>query len=109
MDRTIRSLLLAFCVAVSGTASAGDTLLIQRVQEEPGNLPARGLRMADVEARYGAPAERLDRRGGQKRAWPAIDRWVYPAFTVYFEHGRVIDAVANKAGADEIGPKPAAR
>ena len=109
MDRSIRSRLLAFCVAVSGTASAGDTLLIQRVQEEPGNLPARGLRMADVEARYGAPAERLDRRGGQKRAWPAIDRWVYPAFTVYFEQGRVIDAVANKAGADEIGPKPAAR
>ncbi len=109
MDRTLRSLLLAFCVAVSGTASAGDTLLIQRVQEEPGNLPARGLRMADVEARYGAPTERLDRRGGQKRAWPAIDRWVYPAFTVYFEQGRVIDAVANKARADEIGPKPAAR
>ena len=109
MDRTLRSLLLALCVAVSGTASAGDTLLIQRVQEEPGNLPARGLRMADVEARYGAPAERLDRRGGQKRAWPAIVRWVYPAFTVYFEQGRVIDAVANKAGADEIGPKPAAR
>ena len=109
MDRTLRSLLLAFCVAVSGTASAGDTLLIQRVQEEPGNLPARGLRMADVEARYGAPAERLDRRGGQKRAWPAIDRWVYPTFTVYFEHGRVIDAVANKVSADEIGPKPASR
>ena len=109
MDRLFRSLLLALCVAASGTAVAGDTLLIQRVQEEPGNLPARGLRMADVEARYGAPAERLDRRGGQKRAWPAIDRWVYPAFTVYFEQGRVIDAVANKAGADEIGPKPAAR
>ena len=109
MDRPFRSLLLALCVAASGTAAAGDTLLIQRVQEEPGNLPARGLRMADVEARYGAPAERLDRRGGQKRAWPAIDRWVYPAFTVYFEHGRVIDAVANKASADEIGPKPASR
>ena len=43
------------------------------------------------------------------RLGPAIDRWVYPAFTVYFEQGRVIDAVANKAGADEIGPKPAAR
>ena len=109
MDRTIRSLLLAFCVAVSGTASAGDTLLIQRVQEEPGNLPARGLRMADVEARYGAPAERLDRRGGQKRAWPTINRWSYPAFTVYFERSKVIDVVMNKADADEIGPKPAVR
>ena len=109
MDRLFRSLLIALCVAASGTAVAGDTLLIQRVQEEPGNLPARGLRAAEVEARFGAPAERLERRGGQKRAWPAIDRWVYPAFTVYFEHGRVIDAVANKAGADEIGPKPASR
>ena len=109
MDRLFRSLLLALCVAASGTAAAGDTLLIQRVQEEPGNLPARGLRAADVEARFGAPSERLERRGGQKRAWPAIDRWVYPAFTVYFEHGRVIDAVANKASADEIGPKPASR
>lgn len=109
MRRTSRVLIPALLAAASGIASAGDTLLIQRVQQETGNLPARGLRMAQVEAQYGAPAERLDRRGGQKRAWPIIDRWVYPAFTVYFEKGRVIDAVANKAGADEIGPKPAAR
>lgn len=109
MDRLFRSLLLTLCIATSGTAAAGDTLLIQRVQEEPGNLPARGLRMAEVEARFGAPSERLERRGGQKQAWPAIDRWVYPAFTVYFERGRVIDAVVNKASADEVGPKPAAR
>lgn len=109
MRRTSRTLVLALLATVSGIACAGDTLLIQRVQEETGNLPMRGLRMAQVEARFGAPAERLDRRGGQKQAWPVIDRWVYPAFTVYFEKGRVIDAVANKAGADEIGPKPAAR
>lgn len=109
MDRLFRSLLLTLCIAAPGAATAGDTLLIQRVQEAPGNLPARGLRMADVEARFGAPSERLERRGGQKRAWPAIDRWVYPAFTVYFERGRVIDAVVNKARADEIGPKPAGR
>jgi len=109
MRRTSRTLVLALLATASGIACAGDTLLIQRVQEEPGSLPARGLRMAQVEARYGAPAERLDRRGGQKRAWPVINRWVYPAFTVYFEKGRVIDAVANKSGADEIGPKPATR
>lgn len=109
MTRTSRSLLLAALAAVSGTASAGDTLLIERVQEAPANLPARGLRMAQVEAKYGAPGERLDPRGGQKRAWPTIERWVYPAFTVYFEKGRVIDAVINKSGDDEIGPKPAER
>ena len=84
----------------------GDTLLVERVQAEPGNLPARGLTMAQVEARYGAPAQRLDPRGGQKRDWPTIHRWVYAGYTVYFERTRVIDVVLNKADAGEIGPKP---
>ena len=109
MDRTIRSLLLAFCVAVSGTASAGDTLLIQRVQEEPGNLPTRGMSMAQVEAKFGAPGERLEPRGGQRRDWPAINRWVYPDFVVYFEKNKVIDVVARQASPGEVGPKPPIR
>lgn len=88
----------------------GDVLLVDRVrQENSAALPARGMTMAQVQARYGAPADRLDPRGGQTRAWPTINRWRYPAFTVYFEKSRVIDAVANQASADEIGPKPAIR
>lgn len=84
-----------------------DTLLIERVQEENKSaMPTRGQTMAQVEARYGAPANKLDPRGGQKRQWPTINRWVYPAFTVYFEKSRVIDVVANKADDQEIGPKP---
>ena len=55
---------------------------------------------------FGEPAERLDPRGGQKHQWPTINRWNYPAFTVYFEKNKVIDAVAKKADAEEIGPKP---
>ncbi|MBB1087634.1 hypothetical protein H4F99_03925 [Lysobacter sp. SG-8] len=97
---------LTVLAALSGAASA-DTLLIERVQEtESAALPARGMTMQQVEARFGAPSQRMDPRGGQKRQWPTINRWVYPAFTVYFEKNRVIDAVANQAGADEIGPKP---
>lgn len=89
---------------------AAETLLVQRVAEEANiALPARGLTMAQVESRFGAPAERLDPRGGQSRNWPVIHRWVYPEFTVYFEKSRVIDAVVNRAGADEVGPKPAIR
>lgn len=84
----------------------GDTLLIQRVQAEPGDLPSRGMSMTQVEAKFGAPSERLDPRGGQKRDWPTINRWTYPTFTVYFEHSRVIDVVMTKASPDEIGPKP---
>ena len=97
--------------SAAGTAVAqGDVLLIERVQQEnAAALPARGMTMAEVQARFGAPTDRLDPRGGQKRAWPTINRWRYPAFTVYFEKSRVIDAVANQAFADEIGPKPAIR
>ena len=72
-------------------------------------MPARVASVAEVEKRFGAPSERLDPAGGQKRQWPTIQRWVYPAFTVYFEKGRVIDAVANKAAPTEVGPKPAIR
>ena len=119
MNRLSRSILLNLAATVallgfSGAALAqdrsvvGDTLLIERVQEEPGNLPRRGMSMAQVEARYGVPSERMDPRGGQKRVWPTINRWVYPSFTVYFERTKVIDVVMTKADPGEIGPKPPA-
>ena len=107
--------LALFAVALAGvsvSASAqdrqvvGDTLLSERVQEEPANLPNRGMSMAQVEARFGVPSERLDPRGGQKHAWPTINRWMYPGFTVYFERNKVIDVVMIKADQNEIGPKP---
>jgi hypothetical protein len=108
MNRLRTASLLALFV-LAGTASA-ETLLIDRVQQEnKAALPARGMTMAQVEARFGAPADRLDPRGGQKRQWPTINRWSYPGFTVYFEKNKVIDAVANKADETEIGPKPAIR
>ncbi|HVI26580.1 MAG TPA: hypothetical protein VM576_10395 [Xanthomonadaceae bacterium] len=108
--RTTSVVLLALLATAASAAASADTLLVQRVQEEQSmTLPARGMTMAQVEARFGAPASRLEPRGGQKRAWPTINRWSYPAFTVYFEKNRVIDAVANKAGEDEVGPKPAVR
>lgn len=93
---------LAFAVPV-----AAETLLIERVgAEAAGSAPTRGQSMAQVEARFGAPSQRLDPRGGQKSQWPTINRWVYPAFTVYFEKNTVIDVVVNAASAEEIGPKP---
>jgi hypothetical protein len=98
------SLMLAFAVPASA-----ETLLVERVAQEKGALPARGASMADVRARFGEPASRMEPAGGQKRQWPTIHRWVYPTFTVYFERSRVIDAVANKADATEVGPKPPIR
>ena len=112
MDRRSRlpaALALPLLVALAGTAGA-ETLLVERVQAEPeAALPDRGLSMAQVQARFGEPAARLDPRGGQKAQWPVINRWTYPAFTVYFERDRVIDAVANRASAGETGPLPPVR
>ncbi len=98
-------------LAVLACASAhADTLLIDRSQEKPATaLPIRGQSMQEVQSRFGDPSERLDPRGGQKRQWPTINRWVYPQFTVYFEKQKVIDVVANKADANEVGPKPPIR
>jgi hypothetical protein len=107
MSRLSRATLFV-ALLVSGSLQA-ETLLVERVREEPTALPGRGMSMADVQARYGQPTDRLEPRGGQKRQWPTIHRWAYPAFTVYFERSRVIDVVANRAGADEIGPKPPIR
>ena len=98
----------AALLAFAGHAVA-DTLLIDRVQREATAMPARGMSMSEVESRFGAPSQRMDPRGGQKRQWPTIHRWVYPAFTVYFENSRVIDAVANQATPGETGPKPPIR
>jgi hypothetical protein len=103
-----RKILIALLLAAPFAVQA-ETLLVERVAQEAGALPARGATMAQVQARFGQPASRLEPAGGQKRQWPTIHRWSYPTFTVYFERSRVIDAVANKAGASEIGPKPPIR
>ena len=106
VNARLAALPLLALLVLSGTATA-ETLLIERVQQEnPAALPDRGQTMAQIEASYGAPSARMDPRGGQKSQWPTINRWVYPAFTVYFERERVIDVVANKADATEVGPKP---
>ena len=110
MNRTFATTALAaalVCAAAFAPATQAETLLIDRVAAEKElPLPTRGLSMADIEARYGAPEERLDPRGGQQPQWPVINRWVYPSFIVYFEKDKVIDVVARKATAMETGPKP---
>ena len=103
----LRHLALAALLAPAFAASA-DTLLVERAQT-PTVAELRGQTMAQVQARYGAPVERLDPRGGQKRQWPTINRWRYPNFIVYFEKSRVIDVVAIQATPSEAGPLPPIR
>jgi hypothetical protein len=102
-----RSLILLFALAAFAGASLAhaEVLLMDRVKQERGmNAPARGMTMAQVEARFGAPTSKLDPRGGDTKLHPTINRWVYPGYTVYFERERVINSVMNK-GPNEIGLK----
>ncbi len=78
---------LGFVTAQGQTASAS----YSRAQVD---VPSRGLTMAQVEQRYGAPTNRIAAVGQ-----PPISRWVYPAFVVYFEHNLVIHAVASQVTA----------
>jgi len=108
---TRNAAVIGFAVLLaSGAAFAQDAApAATQAPAEQTQRAVEGMSMQDVEARYGAPASKQDPRGGQKRAWPTINRWTYANFTVYFEKNRVIDAVANKADANEVGPKPAIR
>jgi hypothetical protein len=89
--------------AAISTAQA-DTLLVQRVSKEAPATPRRGSTMSSVEAQFGQPSKKHAAVGR-----PPITRWDYPAFSVYFEHSHVIDAVATKASDSEMGAKPVAQ
>ena len=53
------------------------------------------MSMTAVESAYGAPSQRHAAVGGDLPQHPPITRWDYPAFSVYFEHDRVVHAVAR--------------
>jgi hypothetical protein len=107
---TIKPFLTAIAVAivsasVAPSAHAGDTLLMQRVrQEQSMNLPKKGMSMAEVERRFGAPTSKLDSRGGGSRKQPVINRWMYPGYIVYFERSHVIHTVLNTPAGNNTNP-----
>jgi hypothetical protein len=83
-------------------SATADTLLIERAaQAKMANVPKKGMTMAQVEAKFGEPSEKVAAVGK-----PPISKWIYPLYTVYFEYKHVINSVLNKADAAEVGPKP---
>jgi hypothetical protein len=98
-DEFMRKALLAVvgvALGANGVISLAQTLQVPETASAAVALstPARGMSMADVEARYGAPAQRYAAVGQ-----PPITRWVYPSFVVYFEYSHVVHAVAVKVAA----------
>lgn len=91
--------LAAALLATSGMAAAeGD--VVQMPPAEPAmaethpiqvEMPVRGMTKNEVEAKFGAPSEKIPAVGE-----PPISRWVYPDYTVYFEKQYVIHSVINR-------------
>ncbi|MGH8173471.1 MAG: hypothetical protein ACREPX_09995 [Rhodanobacteraceae bacterium] len=88
---------LAASVMLASAVHA-DTLDMRSARTS-GSMPVRGLSMAQVEQRYGAPVEKLPTAGGDAPKHPPINRWRYNGYTVYFERNRVIHSVADSSAA----------
>lgn len=86
------------------TASAKKTHRHRRAAAdgyEGASMPTRGMSMAQVEKRFGAPSEKLSPAGGDAPRHPTINRWRYAGYTVYFERSRVIHSVVDEAPASK--------
>lgn len=91
LRQTALALLLAALLPFS--AAQADRLLIEKVERNrDARVPGNGITMEQVESRFGAPEARHSPVGD-----PPITRWVYPDFTVYFEHQLVINSVVHLA------------
>jgi len=101
MQTRILVALLCGCATTAGALA--ETIVVDdqvQVRQSPVERPKRGITMAQVEAHFGAPVARHPTVGK-----PPITRWDYPSFSVFFEHDRVIHAVATANAAP--APVPA--
>ena len=93
MTRTV----LAFMLAFVFQAANADVLLIEEVrQAERMNLPQNGISKADIEAKFGAPVQKLPAVGD-----PPISSWKYGKYSVYFEDDLVLFTVLHKGAVIE--------
>src|SRR5256885_94262 len=92
--RMMLAALLAACAA-AGAAGAETPVVNDQGQGRESQLDRqkRGSTMSEVEKHFGAPVARHPTVGGAPHQ-PPITRWDYNGFSVFFEHDRVIHAVA---------------
>ena len=92
-----RSGLVAALIAVSAASVQADVLLMDSIKAVPENSdagmqrPSRGASMTIVKGQCREPQSIKSAVGA-----PPISRWVYPDYTVYFEHDLVLNVVVHR-------------
>lgn len=81
----------AVLLTFGGIANAETVAMAGTSAQSTDGHPARGMTQQRVEAKYGSPVS-IQAAVGE----PPITRWVYQDFVVYFEHDKVIHAVAKR-------------
>jgi hypothetical protein len=86
--------ILVSVALLAATPALAETLATPPSATAAGDQPHRGSTMTTVESRYGEPTNRHAAVG-----IPAITRWDYPQFSVYFENDRVLHTVLARSAA----------
>ncbi len=92
----MRPILLALPLLLCGATFARADVLAFPADDEaatPVSKPQKGSSMQAVQQQFGAPEKKHAAVGGGSRHQPPITRWDYAGFSVFFEHGHVIDSV----------------
>ena len=97
MPKKLYALAIAALLAAAPAASA-DVLIIEKLEAPRPEMPTRGMTMARVESRFGAPLSVSGPIGE-----PPITRWDYDGFVVVFEHRHVVHSVQKR----DRPPRPA--
>ena len=85
-----RIVFIAFLLLMSGMACA-DVLIIDEVRQvEKMDLPENGQSKANIESKFGTPAQKHQAVGD-----PPISRWDYGEYSVYFEYTLVLFSVLH--------------
>ena len=84
-------IVLAFMLALTSQIAVADVLIIDEVRQAGRmELPKNGQSKADIETKFGTPAEKRAAVGD-----PPISSWKYDTYSVYFEYDLVLFTVLH--------------
>ena len=84
-------MVLAFMLTLALQAVNADVLIMDEVRQAGRmELPANGQNKLAIEAKFGAPVQKLSPVGD-----PPISSWTYDTYSVYFEYDLVLFSVLH--------------